>query len=92
MSIVEKAVQVAVKLMPDKAPDPMIGKPGAVGASLSRVDGPLKVMGKARFAAEVSFADLAYAALVYSAIARGRIADIDIDAAKTAPVLQQAAE
>jgi xanthine dehydrogenase YagR molybdenum-binding subunit len=82
MSIVEKAIQVAMKLTPDRAPDPMIGKPGAVGAPLSRVDGPLKVMGKARFAAEVSLADIAYASLVYSTIARGRIAEIDIDAAK----------
>jgi xanthine dehydrogenase YagR molybdenum-binding subunit len=84
MTIAEKAMKVAVRLMPDRAPDPLIGKSGAVGAALSRVDGPLKVMGKARFAAEVPLANLAYAALVYSSIARGRVTHTDLTAAKAA--------
>jgi xanthine dehydrogenase YagR molybdenum-binding subunit len=68
----------------DQPADPLTGRPGHVGTALSRVDGPLKVMGKARFAAEVRLTDLTYGALVYSAIARGRIAAIDTAAAEAA--------
>ena len=85
MTIAETAMKLVARLKPDAAPDPLIGKPGAVGTSLSRVDGPLKVMGKARFAAEVTLPNLTYAALAYSAIAKGRIAEIDTAAAKAAP-------
>lgn len=81
----ETVVQAAARLMPEKAPDPLLRKAGAVGAQLSRVDGPLKVAGKARFAAEVPLDDLAYAALAYSTIARGKITSIDIAAAEAAP-------
>jgi len=56
-----------------------------VGQPLARVDGPLKVRGKARFAAEVPFRNLAYASLVCSTIAKGRIASIDSTEAKSAP-------
>ena len=55
-----------------------------MGAQVSRVDGPLKVMGAARFAAEVPLERLTYAALVPSTIARGRIAAIDTAAAVAA--------
>lgn len=58
-----------------------------VGQPLARVDGELKVRGKARFAAEVPFRNLAYAALTCSTIAKGRIAFIDISEAKSAPGL-----
>lgn len=60
-------------------------KHGAIGQPVSRVDGPLKVAGQARFAAEVQLPNLAYAALVTSTIARGRIAAIGIEAAVAAP-------
>jgi xanthine dehydrogenase YagR molybdenum-binding subunit len=56
-----------------------------VGKPITRLDGPLKVMGKARFAAEVPFKDLTYAALVCSTIARRKIAAIDTAPAETAP-------
>ena len=85
MSIAETTMKLVARLKPDAAPDPLIGRPGAVGTALSRVDGPLKVMGKARFAAEVTLPDLTYAALVCSSIAKGRIAEIDTAAAKVAP-------
>jgi xanthine dehydrogenase YagR molybdenum-binding subunit len=84
MTIAEKAMKIVARLKPDAPVDPLIGKPGAVGTALSRVDGPLKVMGKARFAAEVSLPNLAYAALVYSSIAKGRIAEIDTVGARAA--------
>ena len=58
------------------------GVDGAVGKPMSRIDGPLKVAGAARFAAEVPLPNLALASLVYSTIARGRILRIDSRAAK----------
>lgn len=60
-------------------------KHGAIGTPVSRVDGPLKVMGQAQFAAEVPLPGLAYATLVHSTIARGRIATLDTSAAEVAP-------
>jgi xanthine dehydrogenase YagR molybdenum-binding subunit len=56
-----------------------------VGQPLPRVDGVLKVRGKARFAAEVPFRNLAYAALTCSTIAKGRARSIDASDAKSAP-------
>lgn len=53
-----------------------------VGRSVARLDGPAKTTGHARFAAEHAYPDLAYAALVYSTIARGRITAIDTTAAR----------
>lgn len=56
-----------------------------VGAPLDRVDGTLKVTGRARYAAEFSPAGVACAAIVTSTVARGRIAAIDTSAAERAP-------
>ncbi|HEY0685602.1 MAG TPA: xanthine dehydrogenase family protein molybdopterin-binding subunit [Steroidobacter sp.] len=58
--------------------------PRVVGQPIARVDGPLKVRGQARFAAEVDLPGLAYAALAYSSIAKGRIVSIDTSAARQA--------
>ena len=90
MSIIEKAVQAAVRLAPESwlpggTPDPLIAKHGAMGAPISRIDGPLKVAGQARFAAEVQADGLLYAAVAFSTIARGRIAAVDTAAAEAAP-------
>ena len=95
MSFVQEAMQTvmkkAVALAPDSwipggKPDPLIReKHGLIGAPISRIDGPLKVAGQARFAAEFVFEGMAYAALKYSTIAKGRIADIDTSAAEAAP-------
>lgn len=65
--------------------DPMLKKHGALGHPVSRIDGPLKVQGKARFAAEFPYEDISYAALAYSSIARGRITSLDVAAAEKAP-------
>lgn len=71
---------------PEGASDPLIHqKHGYIGRPLSRVDGPLKAKGAARYAAEVPFEDLLYAALVTSTVSRGRITDIDTSAAEAAP-------
>ncbi|HTQ79381.1 MAG TPA: xanthine dehydrogenase family protein molybdopterin-binding subunit [Thermoanaerobaculia bacterium] len=57
----------------------------AVGSPLERVDGRLKVTGTAPYAAEARHDRLAYAVLVQSTIARGRIATLDPAAARSAP-------
>jgi xanthine dehydrogenase YagR molybdenum-binding subunit len=90
MSIIMKAMKTAVRLAPERwlpggAPDPLMNKHGLIGKPVSRIDGPLKVQGKARFAAEVSLPGLAYASLLYSTIARGRIATLDTAEAEAAP-------
>jgi xanthine dehydrogenase YagR molybdenum-binding subunit len=48
-----------------------------IGAAVPRIDGRLKVTGAARYGSDVSVANPAHAFLVTSAIARGRIIDID---------------
>ena len=89
MSILETIQQAAsgamAKLTPAAPQDRLIGKQhGALGTSVPRIDGPQKVRGKARFAAEVPAAHMTYAALRYSAIARGSIAHLDTTAAEAA--------
>ncbi len=84
MSLLQKATGAVLRLMPEKADD-LIESMRAVGQPIARVDGGLKVTGKARFAAEVPFEDLAYAALVYSTVPRGSVATMDTEAAETAP-------
>ena len=56
-----------------------------VGAPLDRVDGPLKVEGKARYAAEFGADGMAYAVIVQSTVPRGRIVRLDTVEAERAP-------
>lgn len=56
-----------------------------IGDPLDRVDGRLKVTGGARYAAEFPFERMAYAAVVPSAIALGRVSRVDTAAAERAP-------
>ena len=71
---------------PGARPDPLAGrKHGLLGAQVSRIDGPIKVRGAARFAAEVTMPGMVYASLVYSTIPKGRIATLDTRAAQQAP-------
>jgi xanthine dehydrogenase YagR molybdenum-binding subunit len=56
-----------------------------IGQPLTRVDGKLKVTGTARYSAEFLRPKLAYAALIQSTIANGRVSKIDVAAAKAAP-------
>ncbi|MGA6099538.1 xanthine dehydrogenase family protein molybdopterin-binding subunit [Stutzerimonas marianensis] len=55
------------------------------GQPLDRVDGPLKVTGRAQYAAEFEAAGLLYGSVVNSSIARGRIISIDTRAAEAVP-------
>src|SRR5437868_12647418 len=54
-----------------------------IGQPLNRVDGRAKVTGQAKYAAEYNVPNLAYGVVVSSAIAKGRIKDIDASDALT---------
>ena len=58
-----------------------------VGKSTPRIDGPLKVSGRAPYAAERHdvAANQAYGWIVGSGIAKGRIRSMDLDDARRAP-------
>lgn len=56
-----------------------------IGADVARVEGHLKVTGQARYGSDVSVANPAYAYLVTSGIARGRITAIDEGDAREIP-------
>ena len=60
-----------------------------VGKATSRVDGPAKVTGAAKYAAEYGAPDLAYGIVVSSAIAKGKITSIDTSAATAVPGVVQ---
>src|SRR5947207_11922604 len=59
--------------------------PKSVGQPIDRVDGPAKVMGAARYAADFTVAHVAHAVIVQSRIALGRIARIDRTRAADVP-------
>lgn len=85
--VMKKAIELAPdSWMPGGRPDPLIHhQHGHVGKPTSRIDGPLKVKGAARFAAEFAPEGMTYAAVVFSTIAKGRIASFDTVAAVAAP-------
>ena len=56
-----------------------------VGQPLTRIDGHAKVTGTARYAADFDASRLAYAVLVPSSIAKGRISSIHAERARAAP-------
>ncbi len=85
--LMKKAIELAPdSWIPGGKPDPLIrSQHGHIGKPVSRVDGPLKVGGVARFAAEFAPENLSYAAVAFSTIPKGRIASIDIADAVAAP-------
>ena len=91
MSDMQKVMQTVVRFVPDRGIqdwddlDSGIEKRLYVGQPLRRVDGVAKVTGEATFAAEHQVDNLAYARLVGSTIAKGRIAAIDTSEAERAP-------
>jgi len=60
-----------------------------VGAPRSRVDGPAKVTGGAKYAAEFTAPDLLHGYVVSSTITKGRIRSIDVSAALAVPGVVQ---
>ncbi len=87
----QAALQSAVQMAPDSwmpggRPDPLIReRHGYTGRPVSRVDGAVKVRGVAPYAAEFPLDRMTYAALVFSTVAKGRIATLDTAAAEAAP-------
>ncbi|MGH2909186.1 MAG: xanthine dehydrogenase family protein molybdopterin-binding subunit, partial [Solirubrobacteraceae bacterium] len=85
MSSAEPQAAVPADWTPAAGNDPVIRtRHGLIGAQVSRLDGPLKVRGEARFAAEYVMEGLTYAALRHSTVARGRITTLDTRAAEAA--------
>jgi len=88
--LIQGAMAKAIALAPDSwipggDSDPLIRhQHGHIGRPLSRIDGPLKVAGQARFAAEFRIEGMVYAALVHSTIAKGKILRLDTAIAEPA--------
>jgi xanthine dehydrogenase YagR molybdenum-binding subunit len=85
-SAMKKAIEVAPDgWMPGGTPDPLIRhQHGHVGRPVSRIDGPLKVQGAARFAAEFAPDGMVFAAIAFSTIAKGQISLLDTREAEAA--------
>jgi xanthine dehydrogenase YagR molybdenum-binding subunit len=89
--VAQAVMKTAIELAPDGwlpggKPDPLIrNKHGLIGAPISRLDGPLKVQGKAKFAAEFPLDGMVYAAVAFSTVPRGRIVSFHIGEAEAAP-------
>jgi xanthine dehydrogenase YagR molybdenum-binding subunit len=61
------------------------GPQGIIGKPLDRIDGPLKVAGRATYAAEYDINGLAYGFLVRATIPHGKLVRIDADSVRTLP-------
>ena len=59
--------------------------PSGIGKPVSRTDGPIKVCGRAPYAAEYEVPNLLHAVVVGSTITRGKILSIDTAAARALP-------
>jgi xanthine dehydrogenase YagR molybdenum-binding subunit len=60
-------------------------KPRLIGTRISRVDGPLKVSGRAKYSYDISRPGMLYGRMLRSPHAHARIKSIDASAARTAP-------
>ena len=56
-----------------------------IGEGIDRVDGRLKVTGRAKYAAEFALPDMTHAVIVQATIGRGTIKSMDTDAAEASP-------
>jgi xanthine dehydrogenase YagR molybdenum-binding subunit len=71
---------------PDGHTQASTAEPTAViGASLSRVDGPLKTTGSARYASDYNFPNMVYAVPVGATIASAKIQSIDTSISEKMP-------
>ncbi len=57
----------------------------SVGRPLDRVDGRLKVTGKAQYAAEIPVANVTYAVIATSSVGRSTLASVDVSRAEKVP-------
>jgi xanthine dehydrogenase YagR molybdenum-binding subunit len=85
MTLMSKVIETVAKVLPDRSSHPIAGSHRHVGRPIDRLDGPDKVAGAAKFAAEYRPEGMVYAALVYSTIAKGRIESIDVSEAGAMP-------
>lgn len=65
--------------------DTALSGPSGIGAPVSRIDGPAKVTGAAVYPSDEAVQNPAYAFLVTSAIARGRILGFNLEEARAVP-------
>ncbi|MFC9756677.1 xanthine dehydrogenase family protein molybdopterin-binding subunit [Streptomyces sp. NPDC056921] len=70
---------------PSTAPWDGVAHPGAMGVARPRIEGPGKVTGSVRYAADEPTTDLAYGWVVTSTVSRGRIRAIDASAVHGMP-------
>src|ERR1700741_2959977 len=56
-----------------------------IGRETPRIDGPLKVTGKAQYTSDFHFPEMLYAVPVEATIANGRVVKLDTDAAEKMP-------
>ena len=61
------------------------GTQGLIGEALPRIDGPLKVSGKATYTAEYRIDDVAHGHLVLATVAKGTVTGIDDATARAVP-------
>jgi xanthine dehydrogenase YagR molybdenum-binding subunit len=59
--------------------------PKMIGGSYPRIDGPLKVSGKAKYTSDYHFPGMLYAVPVGSTIAKGKLTALDVSAAEKLP-------
>ncbi|SEM80036.1 xanthine dehydrogenase, molybdenum binding subunit apoprotein [Sphingomonas gellani] len=61
------------------------GAQDVIGKPLDRIDGPLKVAGRATYAAEYDLDNVAYGFLVGSTVGKGKVVDLHAEIAKAVP-------
>lgn len=87
LNAINSLMSKAMKLASDQKPNALLDADQSVGKPYPRVDGRLKVTGKAQYSAEYPLDGLTHAALVRSTIARGRITELDTAAEAVPGVL-----
>ncbi len=85
LGLIDTSTLAAAPALPETPRAPKEGRRSYVGAPTSRIDGPAKVTGAAKYAAEFGAAELAFGFVVDSPITKGRIKGIDASAALQVP-------
>jgi xanthine dehydrogenase YagR molybdenum-binding subunit len=85
MSILSKAMETIVRVMPERDHDELIKSHRYLGQPIDRLNGREKVTGAAHFSADYPIENLAHAALTYSSVSKGIIESMDTTAAEQAP-------
>lgn len=85
MSVLQKVVETVARVMPNRDRDELMKAHRYLGQPLDRLNSREKVTGAARFSADYPVENLAFAALAYSSVSKGRITGIDTMVAEQAP-------